>query len=134
MRWVCLTRRQTSSPMVFRIAKAAGDSVAAAAALSRRSASQRVVWPGVARVLPGELASDGRVVTTPEAGQVIGDLDCPLVGGKQVDDQRNPPTQDGRPLRHSEEVLKARLHPRRLAPAVVALKLATPRHPHPPAA
>src|SRR3990167_4010394 len=43
-----------------------------------------VLGPRVARVPPHELLAQGRVVLDPEARQVGGDLDGPLVGRQQV--------------------------------------------------
>ena len=91
-----------------------------------RSGRGAVVGPGVPRIAAAELAADPGVVLAPEPGQIARDLHRAPVRGQQVDDQRDPPATDGRPLLHAEEVLEPRLDPRRLPALVVDGHLAAP--------
>ena len=80
---------------------------------------ERIVRPGVARILSGQLSSDGRIVPHPEASQVTGHLNRPSIGGKQVQDQEEARTADGGALRHPEKILQPGFDPGWVAGLVV---------------
>jgi len=49
-----------------------------------RQGKARVFWPGMAGITPHQLLTHGRIVAFPEAGELAGHLDCPMVGRQQV--------------------------------------------------
>ncbi len=72
---------------------------------------ERIVRPGVARILSGQLSPNGRIVANPEASQVTRHLNRSLIGGQQVQDQEDPPTADGGALCHPEKILQPGFDP-----------------------
>src|SRR5579871_6367583 len=51
--------------------------------------AERVFGPRVLRVAPRQFSPDTRVVVHPEPGEVARDLDRPLTGSEQVEDDRH---------------------------------------------
>src|ERR1044071_9493136 len=96
-----------------------GDPSWSAVAAEVGDQRRRVLGPGVLRIAADELLAQRRVVLDPEAGQIRRDLDGALVGGEQVEDQRDAAVADGGGASEAEEVLHARGDPGRLIEGVV---------------
>ena len=63
------------------------------------------------RIAALEFATDGGIVTLPEARQILCYLDGASVGRKEMNGEVDPAGADGRRCPHSEEILQPGLNP-----------------------
>src|SRR6185436_3183899 len=63
--------------------------------------------PLVLRILPLQFLFHPRVMVPPESGQVLGDLNGSIVGGQDVDQNRDFAERDARRRRHAVKFLNA---------------------------
>ena len=74
---------------------------------------ERVFRPGMLRVAAAEVFPHLMIGGRPEAPQVVGDLDGPIVGSQQVQQDGNPPARQPRRFGPAEQLLESDSQDRR---------------------
>src|SRR5688572_21156609 len=82
-----------------------------------------LLWPGVFRITPAQLATQLWIQPVPETCQIAGLLYGSLIGREEMHENGNAASRNGRRLCEPEEILKTRCDPRRLIAHVVHLHL-----------
>lgn len=77
----------------------------------QQSWMEGIFGPFMPRVAASEFAADLRVGTRPEAREIGCDLDGSLVGGEEMEEERDPAVGDSGCLGHAKEVLDAGFDP-----------------------